>query len=123
MRQWKILIAPISLVVVILMLFILNARQKVSLSTSSRLEAIPATAKKLSPAEDFYSPKLHSSEWQKPVPLPAPVNTAGAEDSPFITPDGKTLYIFFTPDPGIPAEKQLFDGVTGIWRSQKTETG
>ena len=42
----------------------------------------------------------------------APVNTSGREDSPFLLPDGQTLYFFFTPDVSIPAEKQLFDGVT-----------
>jgi hypothetical protein len=43
------------------------------------------------------------------------VNTAGAEDSPFIPEGRQEFYFFFTPDPNIPAEKQLLDGVTGIW--------
>ena len=47
--------------------------------------------------------------------MEGPVNTAGAEDSPFVTPDGQTLYFFFTPDVRVPAEQQLLDGVTGIW--------
>jgi hypothetical protein len=34
-------------------------------------------------------------------------------------PDGNTLYFFFTPDVSIPAEKQLTDGVTGIYMSKK----
>lgn len=38
-------------------------------------------------------------------------------------PDGKTLYVWFTPSPGIPVEKQLFDGVTGIYAFQKTDAG
>jgi hypothetical protein len=62
---------------------------------------------------------LHSSEFQSPIPLPYPVNTAGAEDSPFILPDGNTLYFFFTPDVRVPPEKQLFDQVTGVWVTQK----
>jgi hypothetical protein len=33
------------------------------------------------------------------------VNTAGGEDSPFVTPDGNTLYYVFTPDVNIPAER------------------
>ncbi len=73
----------------------------------------------MTPQTDAYPPQLHSSEWEAPVPLPAPVNTAGAEDSPFITPDGNTLYFFFTPDVRVPAEKQLFDGVTGIYVTHK----
>jgi hypothetical protein len=85
----------------------------------SREAAVPEEAVKITPATDIYPPILHSDEWDAPVPLGAPVNTAGAEDSPFIMPDGNTLYFFFTPDPGIPAEKQLFDNVTGIWVSHK----
>jgi hypothetical protein len=49
------------------------------------------------------------------VPIGGPINTVGGEDSPFILPDGETLYFFFTPDVGIPAELQILDGVTGIW--------
>jgi hypothetical protein len=56
-----------------------------------------------------------NSRWSQPVPMPGPINTAGAEGSPFITQDGNTFYFFFTPDVGIPAEKQLLDSVTGIW--------
>jgi hypothetical protein len=49
----------------------------------------------------------------------APVNTAGAEDSPFVMPDGNTLYFFFTPDMNVPPERQLLDGVTGIYVSTR----
>lgn len=87
----------------------------------SRLETIPATATKQIPANDRLPPQLHSEEFQPPVPLGDAINTAGAEDSAFITPDGNSLYFFFTPDGTIPAEKQLFDGVTGIYISQKTD--
>lgn len=86
----------------------------------SREAAIPAGAVKITPATDAYPPILHSEEWEAPVPLGASVNSAGAEDSPFIMPDGNTLYFFFTPDPAIPAEKQLLDNVTGIWASHKS---
>ena len=94
----------------------------VARSTSARLEAIPADAVKQSPQADEYPPILHSSEWSDPVPLPAPINTAGAEDSPFIAPDGR-LYVWFTPSPAIAAEKQLFDGVTGIYVAQSEGDG
>ncbi len=79
-----------------------------------RFSAIPAAAIKRAPADDFWPPTAIEG-WTRLVPLPSPVNTAGGEDSPFLTMDGQSLYFFFTPDVGIPAEKQLFDGVTGIW--------
>lgn len=86
--------------------------------TLTREETIPAGAVKMLPETDSYPPILHSGEFHEPVPLQSPINTAGAEDSPFI-PEGKEeMYFFFTPDPTIPAEKQLLDGVTGIWLSQ-----
>jgi hypothetical protein len=77
---------------------------------------------KVSPEDDFWPPTT-SNGWSKPEPLPFPLNTAGAEDSPFITPDNLTMYFFFTPDISIPAEKQLYDGVTGIWSSERRENG
>lgn len=83
-----------------------------------RESAIPAGAVKMSPETDAFLPILHLAEWENPVPLAGAINTAGAEDSPFITSDGSTFYFFFTPDPSIPAEKQLLDGVTGIYVSR-----
>ncbi len=85
----------------------------------ARSEKIPQTAVKILPQADLSPPILHSKEFDMPIPVPGPINTAGAEDSPFITPDGNTLYFFFTPDPNIPAEKQLDDGVTGVYESTK----
>jgi hypothetical protein len=84
-------------------------------------EAIPEGAIKFTPEMDASPPILHSDEWQQPVPLSGGPTTAGAEDSPFITPDGQTLYYFFTPDASIPAERQLVDGATGIYVSQLVE--
>jgi hypothetical protein len=83
---------------------------------SDRYARIPADAVKGAPATDPFPPVLVSDEWESPVPMPGPVNTAGAEDSPFITPDGQEFYFFFTPDVQVPAEKQLTDSVTGIWQ-------
>ncbi|MBI3738263.1 MAG: PD40 domain-containing protein [Chloroflexi bacterium] len=88
----------------------------------SRAESIPPTAHKMTPAEDAWPP-IVAEGLGRPEPLPAPINTAGAEDSPFITLDDQTLYFFFTPDLHIPVEKQLLDGMTGIWMSQRTEGG
>ena len=73
---------------------------------------------KYTPEMDFWPPSTMEG-WSPPEPLPYPVNTSGGEDSPFITPDDQTLYFFFTPDVSIPAEKQLLDGVTGIWVTQR----
>ena len=88
-------------------------------SQAFRESKIPYQQVKMTPELDLMPPILHSSEYEKPVPMPYPINTAGAEDSGFMMPDGNTFYVFYTPDPNIPAEKQLFDEVTGIWVSRK----
>lgn len=86
-----------------------------------RTAKIPANATKMDPATDAQPPVVYASDYEQPVPVPGAVNTAGAEDSPFITPDGNTLYFFFTPDVNVPLEQQLTDGVTGIYVSHKTD--
>jgi len=87
--------------------------------TPTRESSIPADAVKMMPETDIHPPILHSDDWSQPIPLTDAINTAGGEDSPFILPDGNTLYFFFTPNVTVPAEKQLFDGVTGIYESRK----
>jgi len=82
---------------------------------------IPASALKMSPAADAHPPQVLVAGYAKPILVPGAVNTAGAEDSPFITPDGSTLYFFFTPDVTVPVEKQLLDGVTGLYVSHKVD--
>ncbi|MFA5077455.1 MAG: hypothetical protein WC488_03440 [Candidatus Micrarchaeia archaeon] len=89
----------------------------------ARESKIPLDIAKVMPSEDVYPPIMHSDEWEAPVPAPGMVNTAGAEDSAFATPDGSTLYFFFTPDVRVPPEKQLLDGVTGIYASKKLADG
>lgn len=81
----------------------------------SRETAIPDDAIKMTPETDVFPPELHSDAWLQPVPLQGPVNTAGAEDAPVVSPDGNTFLFFFTPDVHVPAHEQLTDGVTGIW--------
>ncbi len=100
-----------------------NATANPPLPTFSlnRLDSIPTAAIKMTPETDLYPPILYSDEYDIPVSLGPGVNTAGAEDSPFIMPDGNTLYFFFTPDPNIPVEKQLMDGVTGVYVSHKVD--
>jgi hypothetical protein len=85
----------------------------------TRESAIPEGAIKMTPEADVLPSILHSTEWMTPIPLSSAINTAGGEDSPFVMPDGNTLYFFFTPNVSVPAEKQLLDGVTGIWVSRK----
>ena len=84
-----------------------------------RESKIPDDAEKVVPDSDSFLPILLSEEFEYPVPMEGPVNTAGGEDSAFITPDGQNFYFFFTPAVNIPAENQLHDGVTGIYWSQK----
>lgn len=88
--------------------------------TVDRQSKIPSGAVKMSPLTDTIPPILHSTEFEEPVPFDA-INTAGAEDSPFIPADRDEIYFFFTPDVKVPIEKQLLDGVTGIYVSKKVE--
>lgn len=85
---------------------------------ATREGSIPEDAVKMTPEDDLFPPVLHSQEWLEPVPIPGPLNTAGVEDAPVVSADGSILYFFFTPDASVPAEEQLFDGVTGIWWCQ-----
>ena len=83
-----------------------------------RESKIPTDIAKRTPDSDPHPPIKLTDEFTDPIPVAYPVNTAGAEDSPFVLPDGNTLYFFFTPDVSIPVEKQLLDGVTGIYVSK-----
>ena len=75
---------------------------------------------KVDPADDVYPPLLSADlagEFEDPVPFEGPVNSAGAEDSPYWV-AGQGLYFFFTPDPQIDVTMQVLDGVTGLWWSE-----
>ncbi len=104
-----------SLIVVALFLF--GCSEKAEYKVIERESKIPSDAVKFTPEMDGFPPKLHSDEYTEPVPLEGPVNTAGAEDSPFMDPITGELYFFFTPDVRVPPEKQVIDGVTGIYRT------
>lgn len=115
-----------SIVIVILLLTNCNKNPTENLSALSALSretTIPASQQKIYPEGDNYPPILHSDEWENPIPLEGPVNSAGLEDSPFITPDGNTLFLFFTPSATAEAENQITDGATGIYISYKTSGG
>jgi hypothetical protein len=86
-----------------------------------RESKIPPDQEKITPETDLLPPILHSDEYDQPVPMPYPINTAGAEDSGFIMPDGNTFYVWFTPDPVASLQEQLTDGVTDIYVSQKVK--
>lgn len=87
--------------------------------TIDRESLIPHDQVKINPETDVYPPRSMTAEYADPVPLPYPVNTAGAEDSAFIMPDGKTLYVWFTPNVANPPEIQVSDGATGIYVHHK----
>jgi hypothetical protein len=98
----------------------------IDVANLSRAETIPTDAVKMTPADDAHPPILEptfAALFEDCVPLAGPVNSAGAEDSPYITADGQELYTFFTPDASVPPELQLVDGVTGIYRSVRDGAG
>lgn len=114
--RWAILGAIVVVIVVIIaVIAITSPNEEEAVTNEDRLSSIPSTAVKMGTSNDSFAPVVHSSLWSQPVPMPGPVNTAGAEDSPFITPNGSWFFFFFTPDMNIPAQEQLTDGVTGIW--------
>ncbi len=102
----------------IIFLFACNAPTPEDYILKTRVEAIPDSAIKMTPESDLYPPILHSNDYEEPVPLSGSVNTAGAKDSPFIPIDRNEIYFFFTPDVTVPVEKQLLDGVTGIYSAE-----
>jgi len=88
-----------------------------------RESLIPPEQIKIIPETDTYIPRSLTDEYTDPVPLPYPINTAGAEDSAFVLPDGKALYVWFTPNVKNPPEQQVIDGVTGIYVFRKVNGG
>lgn len=90
----------------------------------TRDEAIPSDAVKVTTAMDDHPPQLSaafSTIFEDPVPLPGPINTAGAEDSPFITPDGKRFFFWFSPDVRS-ASESVNDGSTGMYTTSLSGT-
>ncbi len=117
-------IAVIIVIVFVLAVIAMSQPKTLRVVTNQeRLDSIPSGAVKQGPQTDIHKPVVLSSHWSTPVPMSGPVNSAGAEDSPFVTANGTWFFFFFTPDVSVPAEKQLIDGVTGIWWTQKTADG
>lgn len=102
--------------VFLLVVFIIGCSEEASFV--SRESAIPKDKVKITTDMDLYPPVLQSNEFEEPVPLEV-VNTAGAEDSPFIPADLDEIYFFFTPDVMVPVEEQVLDKVTGIYVSKR----
>ncbi len=119
----KIIFILLMLVLVLIIFFSLSSKENALVEIPSRESLIPADKIKMTPENDKFPPKLYSDEYEIPIPLPYPVNTKGAEDSAFIMPDGKTIYIWFTPDPNIDVSKQVIDKVTGIYKFNKQGDG
>ena len=94
-----------------------QADRNINQAPISRYDQI--TAEKVLPIGDSYPPILHSDRWVAPRPVQGKINSAGLEDSPFITPDGETIFFFYTPSSDSPAEAQIHDHVTGIYLSKK----
>ena len=110
------------LVSILVMAGCISAPQELT-PPADRENLIPLEQEKITPETDIYLPRSLTGEYTDPIPLPYPVNTAGAEDSAFMMPDGQTLYVWFTPNPNRPAEEQVLDGVTGIYVFQKMNNG
>jgi hypothetical protein len=115
--RWMLLIGTAFLI-----LACLFATGDATLPPPSREASLPAGAIKRTPQDDAWPP-VASAGWSQPMPLPAPINTAGGEDSPFLTIDGAELFFFFTPDVNLPPNQTLGDGVSGIWVSKRGQDG
>ncbi len=103
-----------------------QAEAVVEIYNFTRAESIPAGTVKMTPENDPHPPLLNpdlpclKDIWEDPVPMPGPVNTAGAEDSPFMTPDGNTFFFWFNGDQSKTVYEQAEDPMSGIYWTRKT---
>ena len=109
------------LTIVILIGVLCGCDQVESVEIPPREAVIPASAEKITPENDLVPPVSLSDEFEQPISLSEPINTAGFEDSAFILPDGQTLYFFFTPDASVDLVLQAQDLVTGIYVTQRID--
>lgn len=104
---------------------VVRTETSIQINNLTRADTIPGDVVKMTPANDPHPPLLNpdlpylKDMWEDPVPLPGPVNTAGAEDSPFITPDGDIFFFWFNGDERKTVYEQVDDPMTGIYRTQK----
>jgi len=88
--QKKARIFPV-MIIALCIILILSCSTTTTPRLKSRIDSIPPGMVKVTPATDTLPPKLMSSEFNPPVPMEAAINTAGAEDSALILPDGNTM--------------------------------
>lgn len=112
----------ISILLIVLLLGIIISGCSEEYPEIERGSKIPADIGKITPETDMYPPILHSDEFEEPVPL-AVIKSAGVEDSPFIPAGRDELYFVFVSDVRLPVQKQIIDGVTGIYVSKKMNGG
>ncbi len=96
----------------------------VTVNNLCRYSTIPASAVKMTPDNDPVPPQLaegFKEFWHDPVPMEGPINSAGLEDSPFITPDGNTFYFWFSGDAAKTVYEQAEDPMTGIYWSHRVD--
>jgi len=101
-----------------------SAALTVIVDNPPRTGSIPTGTVKMTPANDPAPPRLmdaYKASWHDPVPVEGLVNTAGAEDSPFITPDGNTLYFWYNGDQTKTVQEQVYDPMTGIHVARKVD--
>jgi len=130
MKKALIFITIICITIIIIFSLVFNQRSNNEIKTvkdssvlPDRESLIPSEAIKMGPENDNVPPKIMSDEFEKPLPLSYPANTRGLEDSPFIMPDGNTIYIWFTPNNRMDVISQSTDMVTGIYKFEKTKDG
>ena len=118
MKKKFIIVIILAVILIVFFLIIKSNEQPVEIIP--RHSKIPEDAVKITPQSDYYPPIRYTNEYTDPVPVKGDVNTAGAEDSAFILPNGNELYVWFTPDPLVPVIEQLVDKVTGIYYYTKS---
>lgn len=118
MKILKIFLIACSIIIPSLVSGCIGSGTTIETEIFKRLDKIPPGNEKITPEEDMSPSILVNSDWEKPVPLSAAINSAGLEDSPFILPEGNELYFFFTPDAKAAPQKQVMDGVSGIYYSK-----
>lgn len=101
----------------IICIFVISCSDKNVDEHINRHSLIPSDVVKGTPSNDQHPPEMHSSDFDNPVPL-AVINTAGAEDSPFIPDSGDELYFVFVKDVREEVHIQIRDEANGIWLSK-----
>ena len=116
----KLLIIIVIIVVAFVMVTNLSPGEE-NYPQVDRVASIPAGVVKITPETDQYPPVLHSNEFEKPIPMPGLINTAGAEDAAFVPYNSNEFYFVFVADVGVPPHIQIREKANGIWRSELSD--